>query len=85
MKKPITIVAAIGVSVGLFWVYVLDAVLDPYTPLKPAWTTIMWASCPPIRAIRTAWWLVPFLNGILYAAIAVSIQFLRQFIFPFAK
>jgi hypothetical protein len=44
----------------------------------------MWASCPPIQAIQKAWWLVPILNGLLYAGIAVSTQFLRKFIRPFA-
>jgi hypothetical protein len=45
----------------------------------------MWASCPPAGVIRTAWWLVPILNGVLYAGIAVLIQFFRKFIRPFAK
>jgi hypothetical protein len=85
MKKAITIAAVIGVNVGFFWVSVVGAVLNLYAPFTPAWNVIMWASCPPIQAIRTAWWLVPILNGILYAVIAVSIQFLRRFIFPFAK
>jgi hypothetical protein len=85
MKKTITIAAVIGVTVGIFWVSVVGAVLNPYTPLTPVWTAIMWASCPPILAIRTAWWLIPVLNGILYVGIAASIQFLRRFIIPFAK
>ena len=85
MKKAITIAAVIGVNVGIFWVSIVAAGPSIYSPLTPVWTAIMWTSCPPIAAIRTAWWLVPILNGILYAVIAVSIQFLRRFIFPFAK
>jgi hypothetical protein len=85
MKKAITIAAVIGVNVGIFWVSVVGAVLNLYAPFTPVWNVIMWASCPPILAIRTAWWLVPILNGILYVVIAVSVQFLRRFIFPFAK
>ncbi len=85
MKKTIAIAAVIGVSVGFFWVSVVDAVFNLYTPFTPVWAAIMWASCPPILAIRTALWLVPFLNGILYVVIAVLIQFLRRFIVPFAK
>ncbi len=45
----------------------------------------MWASCPAIGAIGAAWWLVPLLNGILYAVIALMVLFVRKFIRPFAK
>jgi hypothetical protein len=85
MKKAITLAAVIGVNVGIFWVWVVGPIPNLYTPLPPTWIAIMWASCPPIMAIRAASWLVPVLNGILYVVIAVSIQFLRRFIFPFAK
>jgi hypothetical protein len=85
MKKTVTIAAVIGVNVGIFWVSVVGAVLNLYEPLRPLWTATMWVSCPPILAIRTAWWLVPVLNGILYVGIAASIQFLRRFIIPFAN
>jgi hypothetical protein len=85
MKKTVIIAAVIGVNVGIFWVSVVGAVLNLYKPLRPLWTATMWVSCPPILAFRTAWWLVPVLNGILYVGIAASIQFLRRFIIPFAN
>jgi len=85
MKKRIAMVALIGVSVGVCWVMVLGALFNFYSPLRPPWNAIMWASCPPIHAIQTAWWLVPILNGLLYAGIALSTQFLRKFIRPFAS
>jgi hypothetical protein len=84
MKKRIAMAALIGVSIGVCWVMILGAVLNSYSPLRAPWNAIMWASCPSVCAIRTAWWLVPLLNGILYAGVAVSIQFLRKFIRPFA-
>jgi hypothetical protein len=55
MKKTIAIAAVIGVNAGIFWVSVVGAVLNLYTPLTPLWTAAMWASCPPILAIRKAW------------------------------
>jgi hypothetical protein len=85
MKKAITIAAVIGVNVGIFWVSIVAARPSIYTPLTPVWTAIMWASCPPIAAMRTAWWLVPILNGILYVVVVGSVRFLRRFIVPFAK
>ncbi len=84
MKKRIATVAFIGVSIGVCWVMILGAVVHLYLPLHGPWYAIMLASCPPIWAIRTAWWLVPILNGLLYAVIALSIQFFYKFLRPFA-
>ncbi len=64
---------------------VLGALFNFYSPLRPPWNAIMWASCPPIEAVQTAWWLVPIRNRLLYAGIAVSTQFFRKFIRPFAS
>jgi hypothetical protein len=85
MKKRIAMVALVGVSVGVCWVTALGVLFNFYAPLTPLWNAIMWASCPPIEAIRTAWWLVPILNGLLYAGIALSTQFFCKFIRPFAR
>jgi hypothetical protein len=85
MKKRIAMVALVGVSVGVCWVTALGVLYNFYAPLTPLWNAIMWASCPPIEAVRTAWWLVPILNGLLYAGIAVSTQFFCKFIRPFAR
>jgi hypothetical protein len=85
MKKRIAMAAVLGATVGVGWVMVLGAVVNPGSSLTSPWKAIMWASCPPVGVIRTAWWLVPILNGVLYAGIAVLIQFFRKFIRPFAK
>ena len=85
MRKRIAIAALIGATVGAGWVMVLDAGRGPDSSLASAWNAIMWASCPSIGAIRTAWWLVPLLNGIFYALIALLVLFVRKFIRPFAK
>ncbi len=84
MKKRISTAALIGAIVGVSWVMVLNAG-SPNSSLASAWTALMWASCPSIGAIRAAWWLVPLLNSILYAVIALLILFVRKFIRPFAK
>jgi hypothetical protein len=85
MKKRIAMAAVIGATVGAGWVMVLDAGRNSDSPLASGWNAIMWASCPAIGAIRAAWWLVPLLNGILYAVIALLVLFVRKFIRPFAK
>ena len=85
MKKRIAIAALIGATVGAGWVMVLDAGHSSNSSLASGWNAIMWASCPSIGAIRTAWWLVPLLNSILYAVIALLVLFVRKFIRPFAK
>ncbi len=84
MKKRIVIVALIGVSVGVCWVTILGAIFHLYSPLHAPWNAIMLASCPPLWAFRATWWLAPILNGLFYAAIAVTIQFFRKFLSPFA-
>lgn len=81
MKKRIAMAAVIGATVGAGWVMVLG----PHSSLASSWSAIMWASCPAIGAIGAAWWLVPLLNGILYAVIALMVLFVRKFIRPFAK
>ena len=83
MKKRIAMAAVIGATVGAGWVMALGAGHSSDSSL--AWSAIMWASCPVIAAIRAAWWLVPLLNSILYAVIAVLVLFVRKFIRPFAK
>jgi hypothetical protein len=85
MKKRIAMAAVLGATVGVGWVMVLGAVGNPGSSLTSPWNAIMWGSCPPVGVIRTAWWLVPLLNGVLYAGIAVFIQFFRKFIRPFAR
>jgi hypothetical protein len=85
MKKRIAMAALLGATVGVGWVVVLGAVGNAGSSLASLWSVIMWASCPPAGAIRTDWWLVPVLNGVLYAGLAVLIQFFRKFIRPFAK
>ena len=85
MRKRIAIAALIGATVGAGWVMVLDAGRSPDSSLASAWNAIMWASCPSIGALRTAWWLVPLLNSIFYALIALFVLFVRKFIRPFAK
>jgi hypothetical protein len=85
MKKRIAMAAVLGATVGVGWVMVLIAMGYPGSSLTSPWNEIMWTSCPPVGAIRTAWWLVPILNGVLYSGIAVLIQFFRKFIRPFAK
>jgi hypothetical protein len=85
MKKHIAMAALLGATVGVGWLMVLGAVGNLGSSLTPPWNAIMWVSCPPAGVLRTAWWLVPILNGVLYAGIAVLIQFFRKFIRPFAK
>jgi hypothetical protein len=85
MKKRIAMAAVIGAAVGAGWVMALGAGHSSDSSLASAWNAIMWASCPAIGAIRAAWWLVPLLNGILYAVIALLILFVRKFLRPFAK
>jgi hypothetical protein len=85
MRKRIAIAALIGATVGAGWVMVLDSGHSPDSSLASAWNAIMWASCPSIGALRTAWWLVPLLNSIFYALIASLVVFVRKFIRPFAK
>jgi len=85
MKLRIAMAAVIGATVGAGWVMVLGAGHSPNSSLTSVWNAIMWASCPAIGAIRAAWWLVPLLNSILYAMIALLVLFVRKFIRPFAK
>jgi hypothetical protein len=85
MKKRIAMAALLGATVGAAWVLALGAGRSSDSSLTSAWSAIMWASCPSIGAIRAAWWLVPLLNGIFYALIALLVLFVRKFIRPFAK
>jgi hypothetical protein len=85
MKKHLAMAALLGATVGVGWLMVLGAVGNLGSSLALPWNAIMWVSCPPAGVLRTAWWLVPILNGVLYAGIAVLIQFFRKFIRPFAK
>jgi hypothetical protein len=85
MKKRIAMAALIGATVGAGWVMALGAAHSPSSSLTSAWNAIMWASCPAVAAIRAAWWLVPLLNSIFYAVIALLVLFVRKFIRPFAK
>ncbi len=77
--------AVIGATVGAGWVGVLSVGRSPGWSLTSPWHAIMWASCPAIGVIETAWWLVPILNSLLYAVIALLILFFCKFIRPFAK
>jgi hypothetical protein len=85
MKMRIALAALIGATVGAVWVMVLSAGHTSDASLAAAWNAIMWASCPSIGAVRAAWWLVPLLNGIFYALIALLVVFVRKFLRPFAK
>ena len=85
MQKSILMAALTGIAVGVFWIKAPAAVFHSYAPLPSPWNAMMWASCPTIWAFQTPAWLVALLNGILYAAIALSIQFLRNFLRPFAR
>ncbi len=85
MKKRIAMAALIGATVGAVWVMVLGAGHSPNSSLASGWNAIMWASCPSVAAIRAAWWMVPLLNALLYAVIAVVVLFVRKFIRPFAR
>jgi hypothetical protein len=85
MKKRIAIAAFIGATLGAVWVMVLGLGHGPNSSLTSAWNAIMWMSCPALGAMRAAWWLVPLLNGILYAVIALLFLFVRKFLRPFAK
>jgi hypothetical protein len=84
MKKRVAMAALIGATVGAGWVVVLGAGYGTKSSLPSAWNAIMWASCPSIGVVRTAWWLVTLLNSILYAVIALFVLFVRKFIRPFA-
>ena len=81
MKKRIAMSGVIGATVGAGWVVLLGAGHS----LNSSWNAIMWGSCPAIGAIGAAWWLVPLLNSILYAVVALLVLFVRKFIRPFAK
>jgi hypothetical protein len=85
MKNGIAMAALIGAAIGAVWVMVLGVGHSPNSSLTSAWNAIMWMSCPAIAAIRAAWWLVPLLNSILYAVIALLFLFVRKFLRPFAK
>src|SRR5277367_2467092 len=80
MKKRIATAALIGAVVGALWVMVLGGGHSSGPSLASVWNAMMWATCPAIGTIRAAWWLVPVLNSILYAAIALLVLFVRKFI-----
>ncbi len=85
MRKIVTIAGAIGLNVGMCWALMLDPAAASHRALTPFWTAILWTSCPSIVAIRIAWWIVPILNAILYAAIALAIHVVRTYLRPFAN
>jgi hypothetical protein len=85
MKKRIATAALIGAIVGALWVMVLGEGHSSGPSSASVWNAMMWATCPAIGTIRATWWLVPVLNSILYAAIALLVLFVRKFIRPFAK
>jgi hypothetical protein len=66
---------ALGSVVGLFWVFVVGTAVNLYTNLTTGWNAAMYATCPVIRLIFVAWWLVPIVNGLLYLGLSSGIRF----------
>jgi hypothetical protein len=85
MRRGIAVAAIMGFNVGACWLFAARQGVRFSTPSGRAWATVMWVSCPAIAAFRLYWLLVPILNALLYAAIAVVVNASIQFILPFIK
>lgn len=85
MKTRIGSVAMVGIAIGVCWVAILGATQPEHALSRGFWQVVMLISCPPVAALGRGWWWVPVLNGLLYASIALSCQFLRKFFRPFAS
>lgn len=68
-------IGALGCAIGLFWVFIVGTAMSLYTDLTPGWNVGMYATCPVIRLIWVAWWLVPISNGALYFGLSTGITF----------
>jgi hypothetical protein len=70
MKRPGTLGAVLGASVGLFWVAVLQtAINNPRSFQGDGWMPVAFLTCPFVEMFLIAWWLVPISNAFLYALV----------------